>query len=39
MLWEHVDAGEDPEEIAEDFDLTLQDVKWALADEYSARAA
>lgn len=39
VLWEHVDTGEDPEEVAQDFDLTLQDVKWALAYEYSARAA
>ncbi len=39
VLWEHVEADEDVEEIANAFDLTAQDVCWALAYEYSARAA
>jgi uncharacterized protein (DUF433 family) len=37
-LWEHVDAGEDPEEAAEAFGLSVADVHWALAYE-SARHA
>jgi uncharacterized protein (DUF433 family) len=38
-LWEHVDAGEDPEEIAADFDLTLADVQWAISYESARQAA
>ena len=32
-LWEHSEGGEDPDEIAEAFDLTVDEVRWALADE------
>ncbi len=39
VLWEHDEAGEDTDEIAESFDLELEDVRWALAHENSARAA
>ena len=38
-LWEHVDAGEDPEETAADFGLTLSDVQWAISYESARRAA
>jgi uncharacterized protein (DUF433 family) len=38
-LWEHVESGEDLAEVAEAFDLDLDDVRWALAYETSARAA
>jgi uncharacterized protein (DUF433 family) len=37
-LWEHVDEGEDPDETADSFGLTVSDVRWALAYE-SARPA
>jgi uncharacterized protein (DUF433 family) len=39
VLWEHVEAGEDFAEVAEAFELELEDVHWALAYETSARAA
>jgi uncharacterized protein (DUF433 family) len=39
VLWEHVVAGEDLTEVAEAFGLDLDDVRWALAYETSARAA
>jgi uncharacterized protein (DUF433 family) len=39
VLWEHVDAGEDFEDVAEAFDLEVSDVRWALAYETSLRAA
>jgi len=39
IIWEHVNAGEDTEEIAEAFDLAPIDVNWALAYETSVRAA
>jgi len=38
-MWEHDQAGEDVDEIAEAFGLTVDDVRWALAYETSARAA
>jgi uncharacterized protein (DUF433 family) len=38
-LWEHVESGEDLIEVAEAFDLDVDDVRWALAYETSARAA
>ena len=38
-IWEHNDVGEDPQEIADAFGLTVDDVHWALAYETSARAA
>lgn len=39
VVWEHAEAGADDEEIAEMFDLALDDVRWALAYETSSRAA
>ena len=39
VLREHDEAGEDVEEIAEAFNLSVEDVRWALAYETSARAA
>ena len=39
ILWEHEQGGEDPWELAEAFDLSLVDVRWALAYENSVRAA
>ena len=36
---EHEQAGETVSDIAADFDLTEDDVRWALAYETSARAA
>jgi uncharacterized protein (DUF433 family) len=39
VLWEHVDAGEGIEEVAETFDLAVSDIHWALAYENSLHAA
>lgn len=39
VLWEHDQAGETASEIAEEFDLPVADVRWALAYETSARTA
>jgi uncharacterized protein (DUF433 family) len=39
VLWEHAEAGEDLTEVAGAFDLSVEDVRWALAYETSARAA
>jgi len=39
VLWEHDEAGEDVERIAEDFGLDVADVRWALAYENAQRAA
>jgi uncharacterized protein (DUF433 family) len=39
MLWEHAEAGADLHELAEMFDLSPNDVRWALAYETAARAA
>jgi uncharacterized protein (DUF433 family) len=39
VIWEHVEGGEDEHEVAAAFDLTLQDVRWALAYETSVRSA
>ena len=38
VLWEHDQAGAAVDEIADDIDLTVDDVRWALAYENSARA-
>lgn len=38
-LWEHERAGETVEDIADDYDLAEDDVRWALAYETSARAS
>ena len=38
-MWEHDQAGESAEEIAEEFDVPADSVRWALAYETSARAA
>ena len=37
-MWEHEQAGESAEEIAEEFDVPADRVRWALAYETSARA-
>ena len=37
-LWEHDQAGETVEEIADEFDVEVEQVRWALAYETSARA-
>ena len=39
VLWGHAEAGEDLTEVAGAFDLSVEDVRWALAYETSARAA
>jgi len=39
ILWEHSGAGETDEDIAAEFDLPVDSVRWALAYETSARAA
>ena len=39
VLWEHDDAGEDVEEIADDYGLEPADVGWALSYENALRAA
>jgi len=39
VLWEHEQAGETVGEIADDFDLAEEDVRWGLAYETSAHAA
>jgi uncharacterized protein (DUF433 family)/DNA-binding transcriptional MerR regulator len=39
VVWEHHDAGEDIDEIAEQFALERSDVNWALAYEHASRAA
>jgi uncharacterized protein (DUF433 family) len=38
-LWEHIESGEGVEETADAFDLSSDDLRWALAYENSARAA
>ncbi len=38
VIWEHEQSGEDVEEIADAFDLAVDDVRWALSYEYSVRA-
>jgi len=38
VLWEHEQAGEMPDEIAAEFGLSDEGVRWALAYETSARA-
>jgi uncharacterized protein (DUF433 family) len=38
-LWEQVEAGESAEGIAEDFGLSVGEVRWAVAYEMSSRAA
>lgn len=39
VLWEHDEAGESPDEIAKEFELSTEQVRWALAYENSTRAA
>jgi uncharacterized protein (DUF433 family) len=39
VLWEQADSGEDVDEIADVYGLTVADVHWALAYENSLRAA
>lgn len=38
-LWEHFDAGEDEEAVADAFDLEVDDVRWAVAYETPRHAA
>ena len=38
-LWEHVEAGEDMLDVADAFEVDVDDVRWALAYEIRARAA
>lgn len=39
VIWEHEDAGSEPEEIAKEFGIALECVTWALAYESTSRAA
>ena len=39
VLWEHSESGETDEDIASEFDMPVDSVRWALAYETSARAA
>jgi uncharacterized protein (DUF433 family) len=39
VLWEHSESGETDEDIAAEFDMRVDSVRWALAYETSARAA
>ena len=39
ILWEHSESGETEEDIADEFDLPVDSVRWALAYETSARTA
>jgi uncharacterized protein (DUF433 family) len=38
-VWEHVEADESFDEVADEFELTADEVRWAYAYEVSARAA
>lgn len=38
ILWEHIEAGDDVDDVASAFDLTRDDVRWALSYETAARA-
>ncbi|MGH9075192.1 MAG: DUF433 domain-containing protein [Acidimicrobiales bacterium] len=38
-IWEHLDAGEDFQEVASEFELSLDEVRWAHAFETSLQAA
>ena len=37
-IWEHVDGGEDEQEVADDFGIGLGDVRWAVSYEAGRRA-
>jgi uncharacterized protein (DUF433 family) len=39
VIWEHDQDGAAVDEIAEDFSLQIDDVRWALAYEFAQRAA
>lgn len=39
VLWEHVEAGEDLEDVATDFGISETDLRWAVAYETTVRAA
>jgi uncharacterized protein (DUF433 family) len=39
VLWEHAEAGAEPKEIAEVFQLPVHEVRWAIAYESTSRAA
>jgi uncharacterized protein (DUF433 family) len=38
-IWEHVDEGEDLEEVAQAFGMTVADVRWAVSYETARQAA
>jgi uncharacterized protein (DUF433 family) len=38
-IWEHIEADEGIDEVADQFDLTIEDVRWAVSYESSLRAA
>lgn len=37
-IWEHIDGGEDESEVADDYGLTIGEVRWALSYETGRRA-
>ena len=39
VIWEHIEVGESPGEVAEAFALTVRDVQWAISYENARRAA
>lgn len=39
VIWEHIEAGESPPEVAAAFDLTTRGVRWAISYENAHRAA
>lgn len=39
VLWEHVESGEDVDEVAAAFGVTVNEVRWALSYENASRAA
>ena len=39
VIWEHIEADESFPEVADQFDLTTDEARWAYAYETSARAA
>jgi uncharacterized protein (DUF433 family) len=39
VLWEQVEAGTGVDEVAEDYGLTVRDIRWAVSYETAARAA
>jgi len=39
VIWEHEESGSEPKEIADEFNIALESVTWALAYESTSRAA